>query len=163
MAAVRGQYPVLRAGRQYLRPTSLFGAPFAPAGAGELLAWSRILSDEEALCVVNPHGTAARGGEVLVDAQLNPPGSALTVILNTAEAAGLATAAPAVGTVCPVLRRPSGEAYVSLAPLAPSESVVLINHAEVVHRLLTATRRRRCSASRGRTRTGRRPARWFRR
>ena len=50
--------------------------------------------------MVNPHGTAARGGEVLVDAQLNPPGSALTVILNTAEAAGLA-AGPAVGTRLP--------------------------------------------------------------
>ncbi len=127
MVTVRGRYPVLRAGRQYLRPTSLLGEPFAPARAGELLAWSRILSDEEALCVVNPHGTAARGGDVLVDAQLNPPGSGLTVVLNTAEVAGLA-AGPAVGTVCPVLRRPSGEAYVSVAPLAPSESVVLINH-----------------------------------
>ena len=127
MVVVRGRYPVLRAGRQYLRPTSLFGAPFAAAGAGDLLAWSRILSDEEALCVVNPHGTAARGAEVLVDASLNPPGSELTVILNTAEVAGSVTG-PAVGTACPVLRRPSGEAYVSIAPLAPSESVVLINH-----------------------------------
>jgi glycosidase len=127
MVTVRGRFPVLRAGRQYLRPTSLLSEPFAPARAGELLAWSRILSDEEALCVVNPHGTAARGGDVLVDAQLNPPGSGLTVVLNTAEVAGL-VAGPAVGTVCPVLRRPSGEAYVTVAPLAPSESVVLINH-----------------------------------
>ena len=63
---------MLRHGRQYLRPTLLFGGPFALPGAGELVAWSRILDDEEALCVVNSHGTAARGGDVLVDAELNP-------------------------------------------------------------------------------------------
>ena len=34
-------------------------AGFAVRGGGELLAWSRILDDEEALCVVNAHGTAA--------------------------------------------------------------------------------------------------------
>ncbi|MGH9282440.1 MAG: alpha-amylase family glycosyl hydrolase, partial [Acidimicrobiales bacterium] len=53
MAAVRRAHPVLRHGRQYLRPISLFGGPFAPAAPGELIAWSRILDDEEALCVVN--------------------------------------------------------------------------------------------------------------
>ncbi len=40
-------------------------------GPGELIAWSRILDDEEALCIVNGHGTARRGGDVLVDARLN--------------------------------------------------------------------------------------------
>jgi len=39
-----------------------------------LCCWSRILVDEEALCVVNPNGLATRGADVLVDAQLNPPG-----------------------------------------------------------------------------------------
>jgi hypothetical protein len=79
--------------RQYLRPLGIFGRPFEVLGAGELIAWSRILDDEEALCVVNGHGTAARGGDVLVDAGLNPAGSAMTVVLNTAAADGSPAAA----------------------------------------------------------------------
>ena len=51
--------------------------------------WSRILTDEEALCVVNPNGLAARGADVLVDAQLNLPGSAMTVIMNSAQTGGV--------------------------------------------------------------------------
>jgi hypothetical protein len=79
---------VLRSGRQYLRPVSVFGEPFGPARAGELCCWSRILVDKEALCVVNPNGLAARGADVLVDVQLNPPGSSLIVIMNSAQAGG---------------------------------------------------------------------------
>jgi glycosidase len=75
LAAVRKRFPVLRQGRQYLRQISNFGAPFAFGGAGEVVAWSRILNDEEALCVVNAHGREARGGNVLIDAGLNPPGA----------------------------------------------------------------------------------------
>lgn len=48
---IRKHYPVLRYGRQYFRPISNFGASFAESAAGELIAWSRILDDEEALCV----------------------------------------------------------------------------------------------------------------
>ena len=61
ITAVRGGFPVLRLGRQYLRPVSIFGEPFGSARADELFGWSRILVDEEALCVVNPNGSDARG------------------------------------------------------------------------------------------------------
>jgi hypothetical protein len=73
LAAVRARFPVLRKGRQYARQVSLFGGPFVFRGAGESVAWSRVLSDEEALVVVNAHGNSARGGDVVVDANLNPP------------------------------------------------------------------------------------------
>ncbi len=127
MAAVRAGYPVLRSGRQYLRPVSVFGEPFSPARAGELFGWSRILVDEEALCILNPNGLAARGADVLVDAQLNPPNSVFTVIMNSAEASGGAASDHPVGSQAPVGHTPSGAAYVEIRNVGPSEALVLIN------------------------------------
>ena len=98
IAAIRADFPVLRSGRQYLRPVSVFGEPFGPARAAELFGWSRILVDEEALCVVNPNGLEARGADVLVDTQLNPPGSAFTVIMNSAQAGGATAGDHPVGS-----------------------------------------------------------------
>ena len=75
-----------------------------PARAGELFGWSRILTDEEAFCVVNPNGLAARGADVLVDAQLNLPNSTLTVVMNSAQTGGVASPAHRVGSEVPVRR-----------------------------------------------------------
>src|SRR5207249_3946643 len=50
LAAVRAKYQVLRYGRQYQRQISNFGAAFSYPPGGELICWSRILDDEEALC-----------------------------------------------------------------------------------------------------------------
>jgi hypothetical protein len=118
---------VLRSGRQYLRPVSVFGEPFGPARAGELCCWSRILVDKEALCVVNPNGLAARGADVLVDVQLNPPGSSLTVIMNSAQAGGAAAGVHPVGSQLPVRRAVSGAAYLEIRDVGPSEALVLVN------------------------------------
>lgn len=118
---------MLRAGRQYLRPTSLFGAPFASPGGGELIGWSRILDDEEALCVVNPHGTSARGADVLVDARLSAPGGRLEVVFDSGEAAGAAPGRHPTGASVAVLQR-DGAAYVEVRDVAPSEVLVLVNH-----------------------------------
>jgi glycosidase len=135
---VRNRFPVLRYGRQYQRQTSNFGAPFAFAGPGEIIAWSRILDDEEALCIVNGHGAESRGADVLVDATLNAtstPGNPFagappffTVIANSAQAA----AGPAysgthpVGQKLPVQIR-DGSSFVSIRGVMPSEVVVLTN------------------------------------
>ena len=135
---VRKGFPVLRYGRQYQRPMSNFGFPFALPSAGELIAWSRILDDEEALCIVNGHGNEARGGDVVVDTNLNSPSAAgdpfrgvtpfLTVIANSAQAAvGSAYAGPhPVGEKIPVKNR-NGSAFVEIRDLPPSEVVVLTN------------------------------------
>ena len=130
LAAVRARFPVLRVGRQYLRPTSLFGEPFRHRGAGELAAWSRILSDEEALCVVNAHGTQPRGGDVVVDADLSPPGTEFTVVANSRDAAAGAVGgmSHAVGSRTLVKRHADGTAYVEIRDVAPSAVVVLVNH-----------------------------------
>jgi hypothetical protein len=123
---VRARYPVLRYGRQYQRPLSNFGAPFALPPGGELIAWSRVLDDEEALCVVNGHGTAARGGQVVVDAGLNAgPGALFEVVASSAQAAG-GPAPHVVGQRLPVRFR-DGTAFVQIDGLPPSEVLVLVN------------------------------------
>ena len=113
---------MLRSGRQYLRPVSVFGEPFGPARAGEL-CWSRILVDKEAICVVNPNGLAARGADV----QLNPPGSSLIVIMNSAQAGGAAAGVHPVGSQLPVRRAVSGAAYLEIRDVGPSAALVLVN------------------------------------
>jgi hypothetical protein len=135
---VRNDFPVLRYGRQYQRPISNFGFPFAMPPAGELIAWSRILDDEEALCIVNGHGNEARGGDVVVDVNLNSPSAPgepfhgvtpfLTVIANSAQAAagGGFTGRHSVGDELPVKNR-NGSAFVEIRDMLPSEVVVLTN------------------------------------
>ncbi|MCU1252369.1 MAG: alpha amylase catalytic region [Edaphobacter sp.] len=138
LIATRRKYPSLRYGRQYQRPTSNFGTSFALPQQGELIAWSRILDDEEALCVVNGHGTENRGADVAVDAALNSPqaagdpwsGSApfFEVVSNSAQAAaGSAyTGTHPVGSQAPVSVR-DGIAFLALRGVGPSEVLVLIN------------------------------------
>ena len=126
--AVRRANPVLRYGRQYQREISNFGASFAFPPGGELIAWSRILDDEETLCVVNGHGTQSRGGQVVVDALLNRgPGASFVVLANTAQAASSAFSGPhPVGQQLPVQFR-GGTAFVQIGNVPPSEVLVLTN------------------------------------
>lgn len=138
MIAVRRRFPVLRYGRQYQRPVSNFGGPFGLPGAGELIAWSRILDDEEALCIVNGNGESPRGADVLIDATLNVAGAPgdpfgggppfLEVVANSAgTAAGAAyTGTHPVGERVPVKLR-NGSAFVEIRDVAPSEVVILVN------------------------------------
>ena len=130
LTALREEFPVLRDGRQYLRLISFLGKPFGVYGPGEIVAWSRILDDEEALCVLNANGTDVRGANVLVDNSLNPPGTSLTVILNTAQAADPQgfSGPHSVGSIIPVLRTADGKAYVEIYDVPASEVLVLSNH-----------------------------------
>jgi glycosidase len=84
IAAVRNRADriglALRRGRQYPRETSFLGQPFAYPGRGELVAWSRILFDQEVLVALNTHGTQDRGAHVTVDASLHPAGSMMTFL-----------------------------------------------------------------------------------
>jgi glycosidase len=128
LIAARKTFPLLRYGRQYPREISNFGAPFALPPGGELIAWSRVLDDEEALCVVNGHGQDARGGQVVVDAGLNRrAGAFFEVVANSAQAATSNDGGPhPVGQRLSVqFRGPT--AFVWIEPLAPSEVLVLVN------------------------------------
>jgi glycosidase len=129
LAEVRRNFPALRHGRQYLRPISLFGGPFEVRGGGELVAWSRILDDEEVVCIINVNGSAARGADVLVDADLNGgSGATMTVIANTAVVAGTqGPIAHPLGSHLPVRRSASGATFVEARGLPPAEVIVLTN------------------------------------
>lgn len=130
LTALRKQFPVLRQGRQYLRPISNFGMPFGSSEPGEIVAWSRILDDEEALCIVNSHGRAVRGGNVIVDAELNPSGSKMMVKINTYETSmgSSADISHPVDSQLQVERMHDGTAYVKIRNVQPSEVLVLVNH-----------------------------------
>jgi hypothetical protein len=146
MVSLRKAYPALRHGRQYLRQTALpemklpgfdfYGPGRMGAGGtldGQIVAWSRILDDEEVLCVLNSHGIEKRSAHILVDAGQNPEGGKMTVILNTAQEAArpreYAGSHPA-GSKGDVQRTAEGVAYVDIRELQPSEVLVLSNHAE---------------------------------
>jgi len=138
---VRKRFPVLRLGRQYARPTRFLNLDFGFHGPGEINAWSRILDDEEALCVVNSHGVEPRGADIVVDANLNHQlGSTssdqpvlvghMTVVANTAQVtAGASSSVPdSVGERVEVLKQGKGPAFVRIRDLPPSEVLVLVNH-----------------------------------
>jgi glycosidase len=132
LTKLRSEYPVLRYGRQYQRQISIFDDAFKYEGyeLGQIVAWSRILDDEEALCVFNSHGADARGADVLVASELNAgAGGTMTVIVNSAQAAspgGYAGSHP-VGSTVQVNTKEDGKAYVEIRNLPASEILVLTN------------------------------------
>jgi glycosidase len=73
----------LRRGRQYLRETSFLDSQFSVPGTGELVAWSRILFDQEVMVALNTHGAESRGAEVTVDASFHPRGSTMTFLYRS--------------------------------------------------------------------------------
>lgn len=129
--ALRSQHPALRCGRQYLRCISFLNKPFDFYGPGEIVAWSRILDDEELLCIVNSNGNESRGADIIVDASLNSGGTCtMTVMLNTAQAAenGEFSGSHPVGSTVPVNRTAEGRAFVQIRDIPPAEVLVLANH-----------------------------------
>lgn len=86
IAEQRAALPALRYGRQYFREISGNGthfgfSPFAPG----VVAFSRILNDQELLIVANT-GTSERwNGHVIVDFALNPPGAAWQVLYSNLD------------------------------------------------------------------------------
>jgi glycosidase len=121
--------PTLRYGRQYVRQIRNFKQPFAEAQGGEIIAWSRVLYEEEVLCIVNGHGTVTRGADVIVDRNLNSgEGCFFEVIANTAQvAAGPAySGTHRVGERLPVSYE-GDSAYVEIRDVPASEVIVLRN------------------------------------
>ena len=85
LESIQNRLPVLRDGTYYTRPISLFDGHFQNSSAGEIMAWSRILGQEEAVCVTNSHDQYRRGADVLVDSTLNPPGPVTRTSLELSE------------------------------------------------------------------------------
>ncbi len=83
LAALRESYPPLRYGRQYFRQISGDGYHFGFSPyAGGVLAFSRILSGEEVLVVVNTNVNRPWEGEVLVDYAINQPGETYRILYS---------------------------------------------------------------------------------
>lgn len=129
LGAVRAMYPVLRLGRQYARQLRLPHTGFVLPSAGELVAWSRLLHTQEALVVVNANSEAARGGDIVVSAELWQTGTTtFTVVANTAQAAagaGYGGTHP-VGSTVTVQGVPGEPAYVPIRTVGPAEVLVLV-------------------------------------
>ncbi|HPT19141.1 MAG TPA: alpha-amylase family glycosyl hydrolase [Methanothrix sp.] len=160
MAALRRSCPALRHGRQYLRQMSLpekgldefafYGAGYKAGDDtldGQIVAWSRILDDEEVVCLFNSHGSEPRSARVLVDTALSggkggekgrekdgkknresrgEKGS-LAVVLNTAQEAAKPkryTGNYRTGSKVEVERAGDLD-YVDISILPPSEVLVL--------------------------------------
>lgn len=123
LAKIRQAYKALRKGRQYQREISFLDQPFTLAGAGELVAWSRVFDDQEILVVTNPNGAASRSGRVVVDGKLS--GSGFRVVANTQS--------PKDGPLAEGARLEvknwNGTSFVDLTAglVGPSEVLVLVN------------------------------------
>jgi glycosidase len=83
LSDLRQAQPALRYGRQYFRPISGDGTHFGLSEfQGGVLAFSRILNDQEVLVVANTSTTQGQSLYVLVDQSLNSPGTALDLLLS---------------------------------------------------------------------------------
>jgi glycosidase len=87
VVAVRNSEPALRYGRFYFRPISgdsvNFGVSPFPAG---VLAWSRILNDQEVLIVANTNTAQSQSVDVILEITLSKPGDTLRVLYSNKSA-----------------------------------------------------------------------------
>lgn len=127
LIATRKALLPLRRGRQYRRATSIGGDDFRFHGAGELLAWSRILNDVEVLIAVNTNAVAGRGSRIELDPRLRPAGSTLRVVCDTSRVGDPAADAKGGGKVLTVQSMGlSGRVFVDVGVLAPAEVMVMV-------------------------------------
>jgi glycosidase len=83
---VRSEQPALRYGRFYFRPISGNGTQFGVSTfAGGVLAFSRVLNDEEVVVIANTSAQAAFAGFVIVDSDLNPPGTQFELLFTNRD------------------------------------------------------------------------------
>ena len=90
LARVRANEPALRYGRQYFRPVSGDGFNFGiSASAPGVVAFARILQDQEVLVVANTNTQAAWQGDVIVDSASNSSNSTFVLrFTNKSQHAG---------------------------------------------------------------------------
>ncbi|KAF1968113.1 alpha-amylase [Bimuria novae-zelandiae CBS 107.79] len=89
ICALRNKYLALRRGRQYLREISANGTEFGyptVLGGGRMrsvVAWSRILADQELLCAMNTDTEQETRAYVTVDAKLYKKGDYLKLVYDS--------------------------------------------------------------------------------
>jgi glycosidase len=87
VVTVRNAEPALRYGRFYFRPIAgdSFHFSISPFPGG-ILAWSRVLNDEEVLIVANTSTTLTQPADVILDSNLSRPGNTLRVLYSNKAA-----------------------------------------------------------------------------
>ena len=72
--------PPLRYGRYYFRPVSVDGFSFSvPANTGGVIAYSRILANQEVIVAANTSTTTPATVEIIADQTLTPDGTVLAI------------------------------------------------------------------------------------
>jgi glycosidase len=125
LIAARKALRPLRRGRQYRRATAIGGGDFLFQGSGELLAWSRILNDNEILVAINTNGEAGRGSRIELDPVLRPAGSQLRVVCDTGRIGAPGADALGGGRVLHVQGFGGGRSFVDVSVLGPAEVMIL--------------------------------------
>jgi glycosidase len=100
MALVRVNRPSLRYGRFYFRPISGNSHDFAISSLQPgVLAFSRILNDEETVIVANADGKFGASLDIIVDARLNEPNTQYRVLYSNKATPAAPSAVRQTGTV----------------------------------------------------------------
>jgi glycosidase len=87
LGAVRDARPVLRYGRFYFRPISGNHSDFGVSTfANGVVAFSRILNDEEIIIIANTSTTDSRDVDVIVDINLSQPGDRYKILYSNKSA-----------------------------------------------------------------------------
>jgi len=111
ISELRRDNPPLRYGRQYFRPISGDGIHFGISPyPGGIIAFSRILNDQETLVVANTNTQQSWDGEVIVDYALNQAGSPFCLLYSNKQVAGTTGYSP--GPLGPVQERAHGSVEV---------------------------------------------------
>jgi glycosidase len=134
MAAVRATQAALRYGRFYFRPISgdqrTFGiSSFSPG----VLAFSRVLNDQEVVTVANFSTTRAQTVSVIVDATLSTPGDKFDLLYSNQPAptapSGVSQLASGAVTINEVDgSQGSGPVNILIVTLQPMEAQILRKH-----------------------------------
>jgi glycosidase len=97
IASIRNAEPALRYGRFYFRPVSGDGYNFGVSTLSNgILAWSRILNDEEVVIVANTNTTTTISVAVIVEPTLSTVGQAFDVLYTNKTGSTAPTAVQAI-------------------------------------------------------------------
>jgi glycosidase len=127
IAAVRMSENALRYGRLYFREVSGNGVDFGPStGPQGILAFSRILSNQEIVVVANSSGSRNFAGKVLVDIDINRAGQTMKIAYSNRGTSGVQTTTIAAGNLYGAGSAPVAMAIASLpVALEPWEVQIL--------------------------------------
>jgi glycosidase len=114
----------LRRGRQYARPTKVFGPGYTLPGAGELVAWSRIVFQQEVLVAANTHGAESRGAWVTISGELPRARQELRVLYRS-DWSDAELKNPPVDQVIPITRDGDDGRSVVRIDLPPAGMIIL--------------------------------------